>query len=423
MSNDALTATSDHDHLAPVWGRVTNLEVASGKGCYVTTVDGTEYLDFTSGIAVTSTGHCHPKVVAAIQAQAERFIHAQVNCYRHDLLAPLAAQLNTLTPASIDTFFFSNSGAEATEAAVKLSKQATKRPNVIVFTNSFHGRTHMTMAMTASKTVYRAGHAPLPSGVFVAPWPNLVGAQRQSHDWIIDHCIELFRHLLKSQTAPDETAAVVMEPVQGEGGYTPAPKRFIETIDAICKEHGIMFVADEVQSGFARSGKMFAIDHYDVQPDIMIMAKGIASGFPISAIGASKAIMDRWPQGSHGGTYGGNAMGCAAALATIGVLTEPGFIDNVNARGEQLKTGLREAAESYGGIIDIRGHGLMIGSQFADPARVTAVMNHCRDEGHLLLMNCGTYGDTLRWMPPLVVSESEMSQAVAALHAAMKATA
>jgi 4-aminobutyrate aminotransferase len=411
------------EHLSNVWFHLTDLEVVSGKGSYVTTVNGDEYLDFTSGIAVTSTGHCHPKVVAAIQEQAAKFIHAQVNCYSHDKLAPLAKRLNGITPDSIDTFFFSNSGAEATEAAVKLAKQATKRPNIIVFTNSFHGRTHMTMAMTTSKTGYRAGHAPLPSGVFVAPWPDLAGAERQSHDWIIDHCLDLLRHLLKSQTAPDETAAIVMEPVQGEGGYTPAPERFIREVDAICKEHGICFVADEVQAGFGRTGKMFAIDHYGIQPDIMVMAKGIASGFPISAIGARKDLMDRWPQGSHGGTYGGNAIGCAAALATIDVLTEDGFLDNVNARGEQLKAGLREAADSYGGIIDVRGLGLMVGSQFTDAARVSAVMAHCRDEGHLLLMNCGTYGTTLRWMPPLTVSEAEMSQAIAAFHAAMKATA
>ena len=207
-------------HLSDVWFSVTPLEVASGRGCVVTTVDGTEYLDFSAGIAVTSTGHCHPQVVAAIQAQAERFVHAQVNVYRHDLLEPLAARLAELAPGAIDTFFYANSGAEITEAAVKLAKQATRRPNVIVFSGSFHGRTHLAMAMTTSKTSYRAGHAPLPSGVFVAPFPDPLAADQDAET---DRCLDGLHHLLKALTAPDETAAMILEPVLGEGGYVPAP--------------------------------------------------------------------------------------------------------------------------------------------------------------------------------------------------------
>ena len=416
-------------HLSDVWFQVTDLPVVSGSGCTVTTADGTEYLDFTSGIAVTSTGHCHPKVVAAIQEQAARFIHAQVNCYRHDLLEPLADRLAEVTPPGIDAFFFANSGAEATEAAVKLAKQVTGRPNVIVFSGSFHGRSHLTMAMTTSGHGYRAGHSPLPSGVFVAPFPHpwregVVEAES------VDRALLAVHHLLLSQTAPGETAAMVIEPVLGEGGYLPAPPAFLRGLRAICAEHGILFVADEVQSGFARTGTMFAIEQAGVTPDVMVMAKGIASGFPISAIGASTELMARWPKGSHGGTYGGNPIGCAAALATIDVLTEPGFLDNVNARGEQLRAGLQARAREHPVIGEVRGSGLMVGMELADPqtleadaARVGRVIAHAREEHRLLLMNAGTYGNVVRFMPPLVVSEPEIARALDAVGAALVATA
>lgn len=414
-------------HLADVWFQVTDLHVVSGSGCVVTTVDGAEYLDFTSGIAVTSTGHCHPAVVAAIQAQAAQFIHAQVNCYRHPLLEQLAERLAGIAPSGIDTFFFANSGAEATEAAVKLAKHATGRPNIVVFQGSFHGRSHLTMAMTTSKTGYRAGYQPLPSGVFVAPFPYAV-RDGVSEAEATARALAAFDLLLAAQTAPNETAAIVMEPVLGEGGYLPAPAAFVQGIKARCEQHGILYVADEVQSGFGRAGSMFAIDALGVVPDIVVMAKGIASGFPISAIGASAEIMSRWPTGAHGGTYGGNPIGCAAALATIDVLTAPGFMANVNERGEQLREGLRALAAEHSTIVDVRGPGLMVGCELMDAdgapdaARVAAVAAHCRDVGHLLLMNAGTAGNVLRWMPPLIVSEAEIDQALTAFAAALVAT-
>jgi 4-aminobutyrate aminotransferase len=407
-------------HLSGVWYQYTDLQVASGHGSWVTTTDGEEYLDFTSGIAVTSTGHAHPKVAAAIAAQAQRFIHAQVNVYQHDLLEPLAAKLAEITPGGIDTFFFTNSGAEITEAAVKLAKQATKRTNVVVFSGSFHGRTHLTMAMTTSKTSYRIGYQPLPAGIFVAPFPNPLAADQDAE---AAAALRGFDHLLATMTAPDETAAVVLEPVIGEGGYIPAPPAFIQGIAERCRRHGIMFIADEVQSGFGRTGRLFAVEHSGVEPDIICMAKGIASGFPFSALGTRREIDDKWQTGSHGGTYAGNAMGCAAALATIDVLTEPGFLDNVVARGEQLQAGLRELQREHDVITQVRGLGLMVGTEFSDPARVSAIIQHCRSEGHLLLLNAGTYGGCLRWMPPLVVTEREIDLALAALSAALKATA
>ena len=411
-------------HLSDVWFRTTDLDVVSGSGAVVTATDGREYLDFTSGIGVVNTGHCHPRVVAAIQRQAERFLHAQVNCYRHPLLEPLAARLAAITPAGIERFFFANSGAEATEAAVKLARQVTGRPHVIVFQGSFHGRTAQTMAMTTSKAVYRAGHAPLPSGVFVAPFPYtfLTGEDEGS---ATRRCLDELRLLLATQTAPAETAAMIIEPVLGEGGYVPAPAAFLQGIEALCREHGILFVVDEVQSGFGRTGTMFACEQAAVSPDVMVFAKGLGSGFPISAIGARAELMARWPVGSHGGTYGGNPMGCAAALATIDVLTAPGFLDEVRARGAQLGAGLRRLQQAHPQLAEVRGRGLMIGCEIVDgrgrpdAGRAAALLRHCASAGRLLLMSCGPYGSTVRWIPPLVVSAAQVDTALEAFGAAL----
>jgi 4-aminobutyrate aminotransferase len=407
-------------HLSNVWFKVTDLQVSHGRGCRVTTVGGDEYLDFAAGIAVNSTGHAHPRVTSAIASQAERFIHAQINVFTHDLAEPLASKLDEITPDGIDTFFFANSGAEITEAAVKLAKQATRRPNIVVFQGSFHGRTHMTMAMTTSKTGYRAGHAPLPAGVYVSPFPDPLASDREAS---IAQALHAFDRLLLAETAPSETAAVIIEPVLGEGGYVPAPKAFIEGIAERCAAHGILFVADEVQSGFGRTGSWFAVDQYDIRPDIICMAKGIASGFPFSALGTRRELDDLWPKGSHGGTYGGNPIGCAAALATIEIMSEPGFFENVRARGEQLSGSLTALMADDPGLVQVRGPGLMVGTVFDDAARVLRVIQHCLVEGRLILMNAGTYGNVVRWMPPLVVTADDIDEGVQAFANALKATA
>ena len=298
---------------------------------------------------------------------------------------------------------------------MKLAKQVTGRPNVIVFQGSFHGRTHLAMAMTTSKTVYRAGHAPLPSGVFVAPFPKADGE--------VDACLDAVRLLLLSQTAPAETAAMLIEPVLGEGGYVPAPTAFLQGLEAICREHGILFLADEVQSGFGRTGTMFCVEQHGIRPDVVVMAKGLASGFPISAVGASAELMARWPTGSHGGTYGGNPIGCAAAIATIDVLTEPelprqragagraaaGGAAHPGRRGRRHRR--RPRARPDGGVPAGRRR------PRAPPAPSTA-----STEGHLILMNAGTFGDAIRWMPPLVVSEAEVDRALDAFAKALAAT-
>lgn len=415
------------DHLSDVWFKVTDLQVSHGSGAVITTTDGTEHLDFTSGIGVVNTGHAHPKVVAAISGQAERFLHAQVNCYTHDLLAPLATRLAEVTPDGIDTFFFSNSGAEATEAAVKLAKWATGRTDTIVFQGSFHGRTHQTMAMTTSKSVYRAGQGPLPSGVHVAPFPYpfVTGEDPEA---AADRCLREFDLLLKTRTSPDEVAAVIIEPVLGEGGYVQAPRAFLEGLVDRCRAHDILFVADEVQSGFGRTTELFAIDHHDLSPDVLVMAKGIASGFPLSAIGASAELMDRWPTGSHGGTYGGNPMGCAAALATIDVLTGEGFMAQARARAEQLWQELEEVRGRHDAVAEHHGLGLMVGTEIVDAdgrpdaTRCAAVLEHMVAESRVVMMSCGPFGSTIRWIPPLVVSAAQVDRAVEAFDKALAAT-
>ena len=416
------------EHLSGVWFKVTDLQVSSGSGAVVTTSDGTDYIDFTSGIGVVNTGHAHPRVVAAIREQAGRFMHAQVNCYTHDLLAPLASRLAEVTPPSIEMFFFSNSGAEATEAAIKLAKFATGRPDTIVFQGSFHGRTHQAMAMTTSKSVYRANQGPLPSGVHVAPFPYTF-VSGEDIETAVTRCLREFDLLLATQTAASEVAAVIIEPVLGEGGYVEAPGPFLHGLRERCREHGMMFIADEVQSGFGRTAELFAVDHHDLDPDILVMAKGIASGFPLSAIGASDEVMARWPTGSHGGTYGGNPMGCAAALATIDVLCDDGFMDTVRTRAARLWTGLADLAHRHDAIAEHHGLGMMVGTEIVDgvgvpdPVRTKAVMAHMLTESRVIVMSCGPFGSTIRWMPPLVVTDAQVDEALTAFDGALRETA
>jgi 4-aminobutyrate aminotransferase len=410
-------------HISPVWSRSATIIADYGEGVYLVDVEGKRYLDFTSGIGVTNTGHAHPKVVAAVQRQAAKILHAQANIVYHEPMIRLTEELSQILPEPLDSYFFSNSGAEAVEAAVKLSRAATGKQNIIVFQGSFHGRTHATMAMTTSKTIYRAGYQPLVSGIFVAPFPYAY-----SYGWdeetTVDFCLKELKRLLKMQTAPQETAAIVIEPVLGEGGYVPVPNRFMRELRQICDEHKILLVADEVQSGFGRTGKWFGMEHSGVTPDIVIMAKGLASGLPLSGIAAPRALMDKWPPGSHGGTYGGNAVACAAAVATIQVLREEKLIDNSREMGNLLMTGLRKLQETHPEIGEVRGHGLMVATEFSkangDPwgEKVGAVAKTCREAG-LLLLTCGAYGNVVRWIPPLVVNQEEMQEALSIFEGAL----
>jgi 4-aminobutyrate aminotransferase len=403
-------------HLSPVWSRYTDILVDRAEGTYVYASDGRRYLDFTSGIGVTNTGHCHPDVVAAAQQQVGRLIHGQVNIVYHQPLLDLASELLTVVPVGLESFFFSNSGAEAVEAALKLARQATGKPNIIVFQGSFHGRTVGTMSLTTSNTIYRAGYQPLMAGVFVAPYPyayHFGWTPEQSTEF----CLRELRHLLVTQTAPRETCAVLVEPVMGEGGYVPSPPEFLKGVQQICKEHDLLFIVDEVQSGFGRTGRWFGHEHYDVNPDVMIMAKGLASGFPLSGIATRPDLMEAWIPGSHGGTYGGNAVSCAAAAATIRVIREEELVENSDRMGGYLLTRLRATQENHPGIGDVRGLGLMVAAEFTtaqgepDTNTAKALRVKCL-ERDLMLLTCGPYGNVIRWIPPLIVTQEQIDEAL-----------
>lgn len=404
--------------LSSVWTHFTKIQPVRGQGIYLFDAGGNRYMDFTSGIGVVSTGHCHPAVVRAVQEQAGKLIFGQMNCVIPEVTIRLADKLNAITPDGIDRFFFANSGAEATEAAVKLAKAATGRQHVIVFQGGFHGRTHLAMAMTTSKTAYRYKYQPLPAGVFVAPFPYSY-YYGWDEETTVDFCIKQLDLLLHGQTAPDETAAIIIEPVLGEGGYVPAPASFLRHLRKVCDEHGILLILDEVQSGFGRTGKMFCFQHAAVTPDIIVMAKGLGSGLPISAVASSDTVMKKWSPGTHGGTYGGgSAIPIAAASATIDVILEERLVDNAAARGIQLTNGLRALQKQFPSIGDVRGPGIMVGVEFTtsdgkpDAARAELVQRACLQKNLLLLM-CGTYRNVIRWIPPLVVSEQQIEEGLA----------
>lgn len=411
--------------MSNVWTHLTHIQPVSGRGAVLKDVDNKEYLDFTSGIGVISTGHCHPRVVRAIQEQADQLIFGQMNCVIPPTTIRMAEKLNEITPDHIDRFFFSNSGSEATEAAVKLAKSATRRSNIIVFQGSFHGRTHLSMAMTTSKTVFRHKYQPLPSGIFVAPFPYAYyfGWDEAT---TIEFCKKQLDLVLTGQTAPDETAAIIIEPVIGEGGYVPAPAGFLHHLRKVCDEHGILLIIDEVQSGFGRTGKFFCFEHANVKPDIIVMAKGLGSGFPVSAIASTSEIMDKWTPGTHGGTYGGgSALAGAAACATIDVIQEEGLLENSVERGKQLKEGLKSIQRKFPVIGDVRGLGLMVAVEFTNADGTpnselpTQVIRACVDQG-LLLLNCGSYKNVIRWIPPLVVTEEQIDQGLMIFESALK---
>lgn len=417
-------------HLSPVWARYTNIVAERAEGAYIYDANGTAFLDFTCGIGVTNTGHCHPRVVRAIQEQAAKFIHAQANIVYHRPMLQLVDELLTIMPRGLDQFFFSNSGAEAIEAALKLARHATGRTNILAFQGGFHGRTVGTMSVTSSKALYRTHYAPLMAGVHIAPYPYAY-RYRMSPEACEKFCLDELRYLLATQTTPDDVAALLVEPILGEGGYVVPPPNFLKGLREICNQHGILLIVDEVQSGFGRTGKWFGHQHLDGVPDIMVMAKALASGFPLSAIATRKEIMAQWTPGSHGGTYGGNAVACAAAVATIQTLREEKLVENAARLGPILLGGLRDLQEEFPIIGDVRGVGLMVAAEFTAPSDDPAdskhlakeVVKHCLEDGKLILLTCGPYDNVVRWIPPLIVNEKQIQDALQVFATAMKKVA
>ena len=431
------TATSspplpDRSVVPPVWGRITNLVVDHGEGSWLVTPDGDRFLDYTSGIGVTNTGHAHPRVVAAIQAQAAKLLHGQQNIVYHEPGLRLHERLSKLLPGGPWSAFLSNSGAEAVEAAVKLARVATGRPAILAFRYGFHGRTAQAMALTAAKDVYRGAFEPLPGSVYHASYPYCYRAAGGPHDPSACTCdweaqLDLLFHQL---VFPDKVAAVIVEPVIGEGGYIVPPPGFLPRLRELTRQHGILLIADEVQTGFGRTGEMFAVRHWDVEPDILVMAKGIASGLPLSGILARAELMTKLGPGSHGGTYGGNVVSCAAALATLDVIEDEGLVANARERGARLLGGLRGAAAGHRGVGDVRGLGLMVALELVKPdegdGRVPdadlakRIQQACFDRG-LLVLTAGTYVNVIRIIPPLVTTAEEVDGALRILGEALEA--
>ena len=394
------------------------------------------YLDFTCGIGVTNLGHCHPRVDAAVLNQVKKGAHLQVNCYTSQPLLRLASQIGSLLPPSFPKEYqvlFSNSGAEAIENAVKLARVITKRQTIIVFQGGFHGRTIAAGSLTTAKYVYRAGFQPTMSGVHVAPFPYCQRcsiSEASEGKFSINNCcndpIKQLRLILKQQTATDEVAAILVEPILGEGGYVVPPSGFLAELRRISDEIGCMMIVDEVQSGYGRTGKPFAIEHESdgsVVPDIIVAAKGIANGYPLSCIITKAEYMSAARQGSIGGTYGGNAVSCAAASAVIETFEKDGIMANVVARGEQLMAGLKRLQELYP-IVDVRGRGLMVGveldSDVVAAGSAGVISKECMREG-LLLLTAGVY-ESLRFIPPLTVSEKEIAEGLEKFEKVLKRT-
>ncbi|APU14389.1 MULTISPECIES: aspartate aminotransferase family protein [Actinoalloteichus] len=400
--------------LSPLLKQATPVQVARGEGVYLYDHDGRRFLDFTAGIGVTSTGHCHPKVVAAAQQQVATLIHGQYTTVMHQPLLTLTERLGEVLPTGLDSLFYVNSGSEAVEAALRLSRQASGRQNVVVFQGSFHGRTFGAASLTTSGAKIRAGIGPLVPGVTVAPFPY---AYRYgwSEQEAVDFALRELDYLLLTASPAADIAAFFVEPVLGEGGYVPAPPGFLAGLRERADRHGILLVFDEVQTGFGRTGRFWGHQHFGVEPDILITAKGLASGFPLSAIAASTELMSRGLPGSQGGTYGGNAVSCAAAVATLEVILEEGLVENAARTGERLLAGSRRIAADHAAVGDVRGLGLMVASEFVEsdgsPAPDTANRVHraAADLG-LLLLTCGPHGNVVRMIPPLVVDEAQIDQ-------------
>jgi 4-aminobutyrate aminotransferase len=411
--------------LSPAWGHLNQSPIVRGEGAYVYDAAGKRFLDFTSGIGVTATGHCHPKIVSAIQQQAARLVFGQINCMIPEPTLRYAEALRTVMPESLDCFFFSNSGAEAVEGAIKLAKMATERTNVIAFTGGFHGRTAMTMALTSSKGVFRAGYQPLPSGVCFAPYPYAFRFG-WDEDQTLQFCLSELDRLLRGQTLPSETAAVLIEPVLGEGGFVPAPPRFLSELRGLCDEHGMLLIFDEIQTGFGRTGDFWTHTSSGVEPDILVLAKAIASGMPMSAIAASRQLMEHWSPGSHGGTYGGGAaVAMQAALATLEVIQEENLVNNARRMGAHLTKRLTALQQSLPIMADVRGPGLMVGCEFIDQGRpatefAKALQQACLADG-LMLLTCGTYVNVIRWLPPLIVTTEQIDESLDMFGAALRA--
>ena len=412
--------------LSPVMARYFERVWSHGEGHRLYDADGRAYLDFATGIATTILGHAHPAVSAAVHAQVDRLLHVMNGLGYAEPVSRMAELLVATLPAPLDTVIFGNSGAEAIEGALKLARRATGRPAIIAFQGGFHGRTYGALSVTTSSPNYQAGHGPLLPGVSIVPYPNAYRDHDGDEGAATESALAALAALLRDDVDPTTVAAVLIEPILGEGGYVPAPAEFLRELRALCDRHEILLISDEVQTGYGRTGRMWGFEHAGIVPDIVCAAKGIANGLPLGAVVARRELHERWGKGAHGSTFGGNPVACAAGIAVLETIARDGLVANAAARGEQLLEGLRPLADVYPGIGDVRGRGLMVGVELVrdrstrepDGAAGDALIARCADLG-LLLLTCGPAHNIVRWLPPLNASAAEVDEALGIFTAAL----
>jgi len=405
----------EREHLSQVLYRYTPLVIEHAKGSYLYAVDGRRYLDFASGIAVTNLGHGHPAVLRAAHDQLDKLVHTSVVAH-HEPAIELAERIAAVAPGKLDKVFFANSGAEAVEGAIKLARYTSGRPALVAFQGAFHGRTYGALSLTASKSYYRERYEPFLPGVYHAPYPYPYrNPSGPGEDATLKYVFDFIEEMLDTRVPPGNIAAFIVEPVLGEGGYVVPPAAFMPRLRALCDAHGILLIADEVQSGYGRTGKMFASEHTGVVPDIMTLAKSIASGLPLSAVVASSNLMDQWQPAAHGSTFGGNPVACAAGVATLEVFEREPILANASEKGGELMRRLRELQQKTPAIGEVRGLGLMVGVELVhadgspDKELQKKIRQVCLDSG-MVVLSCGPHDNVLRLVPPLNISQAELDE-------------
>ncbi len=421
MSTDTTVdlSTPSSASLSPVLGRYFERTWSHGVGHRLYDTSGKAYLDFANGIAVTALGHAHPRVTAAIHEQVDRLIGPVSAMGFAEPVSRLAAALDATFPDPLDSVMFLNSGSETIEAALKLARRVTGRPGIIAFRHGFHGRTFGAMSVTSSSLNYRAGYEPVLPGVYLTDFPAAYRDFGGDEAKATEMALRELHRLTSTEIPPSSVAAMLIEPIQGEGGYTPAPPEFLRELRDFCDRHGILLIVDEVQTGFGRTGQMWAFEHAGIVPDVVCMAKAIANGLPLSAIISSRELQEAWGRGAHGSTYGGNPVACAAGLAVLETIQEEGLVANAAVRGAELMTGLGAIAAEDDRIGDIRGRGLMVGVEFVrdretrepDATLPDRLIAACADAG-LLVLTCGYSHQVVRWIPPINVDAAEIAEGV-----------
>ena len=405
------------EYLSPALAKATDVVAESAKGCYITDVNGKEYLDFVQGIAVNALGHCHPEIVDAICEQTKKLITGSFNLVNYPTSLELAKQIAKVTPGNLDVIFFSNGGAEANDGALKLARNYTHRPGIIAFRGSFHGRTLGAASITGSNSKYRKNYEPLLPAVYFTPYPICYRCPyNTSEDKCSMDCLEELQRTFDYLIPPENVAAVIMEPVMGEGGYVVPPEKYVKAIRELCTKHGILLIFDEIQSGYGRTGKMFASEHFNVVPDVMTLGKAIAGGLPMSAIVSTKEIMDTWKPGMHGTTFGGHPVCAAAGLAVLKAFEDEHILENCNNQGNYLKERLLELQKKYPVMGDVRGLGLMMAVEFINPDdkspsanALNKVKEYCFNHG-MLTLSCGVHGNGFRFATPLNITKEELDK-------------